>query len=341
MRQLVYTGPGRLEWLQAPDPELSDAACAIVQPLAVSRCDLDLPMATAGLFPGPYPVGHEIAGRVVALGADVGRHAVGDVVIVPFQVSCGHCAPCRRARFAACDTFMAPIGGSFGFGRAGGDHGGGLADLLAVPNADHLLVAAPPEVPVTTLATMSDNVVDGYRAVGPPLADWPDAEVLVVAGAPGALALYAAAAAVALGSPHVRFIDRDAARVQVAAALGADAHLHAGPWPDRFEPAPVTVDVTADPGGLACVIRSTERYGTCTGLAIDFSPATPLPLLEMYTRGITFHTSRADARRYLPDVLGLLATTAFDPGDVPITTCTWDEAPQAWLEPAIKLVVER
>ncbi len=334
-------GPGQVEWQEAPDPELTDPAAALVEPLAVARCDLDLPMASRGLFPGPYPVGHEIAGRVVATGVQVRRHQAGDTVIVPFQLSCGHCQPCGRGAFAACATYLAPIGGSFGFGPMGGGHGGGLAGLISVPHADHLLVAAPPDVTGPALATLPDNVVDGYRAVGPALAERPDAEVLVVADAPGALALYATAAAVALGASHVRYVDRDPVRVAAARALGADASRHDGPWPKRFDPAPVTVDVTGEPGGLACVIRSTERYGTCTALAIVFEPATPLPLLDMYTRGITFHTSRADSRRYLPDVLRLLATGRFDPLAVPTTTCTWDEAPEAWLEPAIKLVVIR
>ncbi len=340
MRHLVYIQPGKVEWQEAPDPGLSDDTSALVEPLAVARCDLDLPMAAEGLFPGPYPVGHEIAAQVIAAGSEVHHHHVGDTVIVPFQVSCGHCRPCRRNTFAACATYMAPVGGSFGFGPAGGDHGGGLADLLAVPDADHLLVAAPPDIGPAVLATLSDNVVDGYRAVGPALAERPTADVLIVAGTPGSVALYAAAAAVALGA-RVRYIDRDPGRVEAARALGTDASLHEGPWPRRFDPAPITVDVTADPDGLAAVIRSTERYGTCTGLAIAFEPATPIPLLDMYTRGITFHTSRADARRYLPDVLALLATSSFDPRSVPTTTCRWDEAPDAWLEPAIKLVVER
>jgi threonine dehydrogenase-like Zn-dependent dehydrogenase len=341
MRHLVYTRPGHVEWQEARDPELADDTSVLVQPLAVSRCDLDLPMARDGLFPGPYPVGHEIAGRVVATGGRVRDHRAGDTVIVPFQLSCGRCGPCRRGTFAACATYMAPVGGSFGFGSWGGGHGGGLADLLAVPDADHLLLAAPPGVPAVALATLSDNVVDGYRAVGPALAERPGAEVLIVAAAPGALALYTAAAAIALGAARVRYVDRDPARAEAARQLGADSSHHGGPWPKRFDPAPVTVDVTGDADGLACVIRSTERYGVCTGLAIAFEAATPLPLLEMYTRGITFHTSRADARRYLPDVLRLLATTGFNPMAVPTTIRPWEEAPEAWLQPAVKLVVER
>jgi threonine dehydrogenase-like Zn-dependent dehydrogenase len=340
MRQLAYTRPGHVEWQQVPEPELADPGAALVTPLAVARCDLDAPMVARGVFPGPFPVGHETAGVVTATGTEVRRHRPGDTVIVPFQISCGHCGPCRAGTFAACATYMAPIGGSFGFGSAGGSHGGAVADLLLVPAADHLLVPAPVGVPATTLALLPDNVVDGFRSVGPPLAAAPGADVLIAASAPGSVPLYAAAAAVALGG-RVRYIDTDPRRVAAATAMGAETTLHEGAWPRRFDPAPITVDATGSPEGLAAVIRSTARYGYCTAVSIAFEPDTPVPLLDMYTRGITFHTSRADSLRYLPDVLRLLAAGTFDPAGVPATICPWEQAADAWLEPAIKLVITR
>ena len=66
-----------------------------------------------------------------------------------------------------------------------------------------------------------------------------------------------------------------------------------------------------------------------------------MPLLEMYTRGITFHTSRADSRRYLAEVLDLVAAGRIDPLAVPTTVVEWDAAAERWLEPAVKLVVTR
>jgi threonine dehydrogenase-like Zn-dependent dehydrogenase len=341
MRQLTYVGAGEVRWRDVPPASVSHPTDAVVRPLAVARCDLDLPMAKVGLFPGPFAVGHEIAAEVVDVGDAVTQHRPGDLVIVPFQVSCGTCRPCTTGTYAACSTHMAPLGGSFGFGVSGGDHGGGVSDLLHVPAADHLLVAAPAGGDPTTLATLSDNVIDGYRAVAPALAEHPDGSVLIVAETPGSIALYALASAVALGAGEVRYVDRDPARVEVARHLGASAIVHTGPWPKRFEPATITVDATGVVDGLHTVIRSTDRYGHCTSIAVYFDPATALPLLEMYTRGITFHTSRADSRRFLPEVLDLMATTDFDPLAVPTTVVDWDDAADAWLEPAIKLVVRR
>jgi threonine dehydrogenase-like Zn-dependent dehydrogenase len=343
MQHLVFHEAGRVGWESAPDPQLSHGHEALLEPLAVARCDLDLPMAKVGLFPGPYPVGHEIAGRVAAVGDDVDRVRVGDVVIVPFQVSCGSCPPCTQRTFAACATHMAPLGGSFGFGASGGGHGGGLADGLLVPHADHLLVVPPNGhgLNATVMATLSDNVVDGYRSVVGPLIDHPGSDVLIVASTPGSLALYAAASACALGAGTVRYVDTDPTRVDAARSLGAEAIVHEGPWPKRFATAPITVDVTGDAAGLSTVIRSTDRYGYCTSLAIAFQPETPVPMLEMYTRGITFHTSRADSRRFLPEVVDLVVSGALDPLAIPTTMATWSDAAEAWLEPAIKLVVTR
>lgn len=341
MRHLVWQGAGRVAWEEAEDPELADEHAAIVRPLAVARCDLDPIMATAGLFPGPYPVGHEVVAEVVEVGARVSRHTPGDRVVVPFQVSCGACPACRGGRFAACHTHRAPAGAAFGFGAAGGGHGGAVADRLAVPAADHLLHAAPDGLGAVALCTLPDNSVDAYRAVGPPLARTPGAEVLVVGGAAPSIGLYAVALAVALGAAPVRYVDADAGRCAQAERLGAEATLHAGAWPRRFGRAPITVDNTGDADGLACTIRSTEDYGTCTPVAIHFTATTPVPLLDMYTKGITLHVARADSRRHLPHVLRLAAEGRFDPLAVDTTVVPFELADAAWLEPATKLVLAR
>ena len=330
-----------MQWREVPDPVLADPAGALVKPLAVARCDLDLPMAAQGLFPGPFGVGHETVGEVVDVGPEVTRVRAGQRVLVPYQVSCGACAACADRRYGACHTYRAPVGGAFGFGPAGGGHGGGLADLLLVPAADHLVVPAPDGIAPETLCTLIDNGVDGYRTVAGQLAAAPQADVLVVGGAASSVGLYAVAAAVALGSRRVRYIDTDAARCEAAARLGADARLHEGRWPRSFERAAVTVENTMEPDGLACTLRSTDDYGYCTSVAIHFAEMTPLPLLHMYTKGITLHLSRADSRRFLPDVIDLVASGRLDPSLIPTRVAAWEDAAEAWLQPAVKLVVSR
>jgi threonine dehydrogenase-like Zn-dependent dehydrogenase len=341
VRQLTYLEPGQVAWTEAPDPEVALTTDAIVRPLAVARCDLDASMAAFGIFPGPFPVGHETVAEVVAVGDEVTAHRPGDRVVVPFQVSCGACPPCLDHRFGGCTPCKAKAGAAFGFGQAGGGHGGAVADLLAVPAADHLLIAAPEGLPDVLLCTLPDNVVDGYRTVALPLAQHPGADVLVVGGTAASIGLYAVAAARALDAGSVRYVDADPERLAAAEALGAEALEHDGPWPHHFDRALITVDNTGDAEGLTSVLRSTDAYGFCTSVVIHFTPTTPVPLLEMYTRGVTFHVSRADSRRLLPEVLDLVARGAIDLAPVPTTEVAWDDAADAWLAPATKLILTR
>lgn len=340
MRQLVFCEPGTLEWQDVPDPEPGPGQ-AVVRPLAVSRCDLDVAMAAFGIFPGPYPVGHEIAGEVVAVGPGVTGVRPGQRVAVPFQVSCGTCRPCVESHYAACEPNQARAGAAFGFGESGGGHGGGLADLLLVPEADHMLVAAPESIDDITLATIPDNVVDAYRTVVDGLREQPGADVLIVGGDAPSISLYAILCARALGAGRVRYADSDPARLDAASDLGAEITDLRGEFPRRLDRAPIVIAGSLAVEGLHCAIRSTEAYGRLTVVTIHFGPQTPLPLLEMYTRGITFHTSRADSRRYLPEVLDLVAAGRLDPLAVPTTVVPWAQAGERWLEPAIKMVVTR
>jgi len=59
MRQLTFVKPGLLEWWDVREPALRGPEEAIVRPLAVARCDLDLTIVT-GKAPaaGPFPFGH-------------------------------------------------------------------------------------------------------------------------------------------------------------------------------------------------------------------------------------------------------------------------------------------
>lgn len=143
MRQLTYVRPNLLEWWDVRAPRLQDDGDAIVQPLAVTRCDLDLYIANgAANFPGPFAIGHEAAGVVAEVGDSVARIKPGDQVIVPFQISCGKCDRCRRGRTNACTSV--PFRASYGLKPVCGvEFGGALSDFLRVPFADHMLIHHP------------------------------------------------------------------------------------------------------------------------------------------------------------------------------------------------------
>lgn len=338
MQQLVLDGPGVVRWEEVPDPVLASPDAAVVRPLAVATCDLDVGVLR-GVFPleGPYPFGHEAVAEVVEVGDQVTSVAVGDHVVVPFQISCGTCAPCRRGRTGSCASH--PLMSTFGLGTMGGLAWGGLlADLALVPHADAMLVPVPAGVDLHAVASASDNLPDGWRAVGPQLAADPGAEVLVVGGAPASIGLYAAGIAVALGAARVLYLDDDPARLEVATALGAE--VREGPPPAKKVGAfPVTVDSSGSEAGLRCALHSTTFDGTCTSTSV-FLEDPAIPMFAMYSRCCTLHTGRAHARPAIPAVLELVAA-GFDPSLVTSQVVGWDDAVDALASPPMKLVVSR
>ncbi len=341
MQQLTYTGPNRLDWREADAPALDSDAAALVRPLAVATCDLDaLILAGESPFPAPFPIGHECVAEIVEVGDAVSSLAPGQRVSVPFQISCGDCAPCRRGRTGNCASvgFMS----TYGFGPAVDRWGGFLSDLVLVPYAEHMLVPLPDGLEPAAVASASDNISDAWRAIAPPLADDPGAPVLVVGGAStGSIGLYAVALARALGARSITYVDVDRARREIATSLGAEP-LALADAPQRLGPFPITVDAGADPDGLALALRSTAPDGTCTSTAIYFGEQPRLPLLEMYTKCVTFKTGRAHVREAMPHVLALAAEGALAPERVTTHAVAWADAADALLERDwTKLVIER
>jgi threonine dehydrogenase-like Zn-dependent dehydrogenase len=339
MKQLTYTAPRELHWREVAEPSLSSDAAALVRPVAVATCDLDaLILAGESPFPAPFPIGHECVAEVIDAGDRIGSFARGQLVSVPFQISCGECDACRRGRSSNCTSV--PFMSTYGFGPAVEQWGGFLSDLVCVPYAEHMLVPLPAGIEPAAVASASDNISDAWRAVAPPLREEPGAPVLVVGGASsGSIGLYAVGLAVALGAESVTYVDADPARRATAERLGATTLAET---PARLGPFPVTVDSSADPDGLALALRSTAPDGTCTSTAIYFGEQPALPLLEMYTKGITFKTGRANAREAMPHVLSLAATRAIQPELVTSRVVGFADAADALLERDwTKLVIER
>jgi threonine dehydrogenase-like Zn-dependent dehydrogenase len=339
MQQLTYTAPRELEWREAAEPKLDSDAGALVRPLAVATCDLDaLIVAGESPFQPPFPIGHECVAEVLDAGERAGSLRPGMLVSVPFQISCGECAPCRRGRTGNCASvgFMS----TYGFGPAVERWGGFLADVVHVPYAEHMLVPLPDGLEPAAVASASDNISDAWRAVAPPLADDPGAPVLVVGGASsGSIGLYAVALAAALGADSVTYVDADPARRAIAESFGAQTVAETA---QRLGPFPIAVDASADPDGLALALRSTAPDGTCTSTAIYFGEQPSLPLLEMYTKCATFKTGRAHVRPAMPHVLELAASGALAPERVTTRTVAWSDAADALLERDwCKLVFER
>jgi alcohol dehydrogenase len=340
MRQLTYVRPNLLEWWDVPEPRLQDDRDAIVAPLAVTRCDLDLAIATGSAgFAGPFAVGHETAGVVTAVGDGVGDFAVGDRVIVPFQISCGHCDRCRRGHTNACTSV--PFRSSYGLKPVCGvEHGGALSDLLRVPFADHMLVRHPDGHALSQTASLADAATDAYSAVKPWLRREPAAAVLVVGGP--SIGLLIVQAALALGARRVAYLDDDAARCGLARALGAEVH-QAPPCPDRapIGTFPVVVDAACTTDSLHCALRSTEPSGVCQRMYGGFSETTPVLLRHMYGIGVTLSIGRVHARAELPACLEHVVAGHLHPERVLTLRARFEDAHEAIKDPTIKVVFLR
>ena len=167
MQQLMFEEAGSYAWREAAEPEITAPDQAIVRPLLVACCDLDVAVAQGRLpLPPGHAVGHEGIGEVVAVGETVHTVGPGDRVVIPFQISCGQCRECRRGITGSCGAL--PLMAMYGMAPlAGLDGGGFMADLVHVPYADAMLVPIPRGIDLVGIASLSDNIVDGWRAVGP------------------------------------------------------------------------------------------------------------------------------------------------------------------------------
>jgi threonine dehydrogenase-like Zn-dependent dehydrogenase len=131
MRQLTFVAPGAVEWREVPDAALRSGIEALVRPLVLGRCDLDVGFVRglAPMRPGE-PIGHEMIGEVVAVGDLVRSVRPGQRVIVPAQINCGTCRDCRRGFTGRCQSV--PFGSGYGMNR---DGDWGCASAYGCPTA--------------------------------------------------------------------------------------------------------------------------------------------------------------------------------------------------------------
>ena len=338
MKALHFIEANHLEWREIADATIQHITDAIIKPLAVAACDLDRNIVTGrSPFPGPFVLGHEFCGEVIEVGEAVHDIQPGSIVLASFQPSCGTCIPCNAGHSSVCgevaNTSM------YGIGAAGGDWSGALADLIRVPWADYNLLPISADIKPGLIASGSDNLADGLRAVDLPLAENPGGSVFVAGQ--GSIALYTILCAKFLGSEEVTFASRDKVALSIAERLGANC-LEVMDWPKKFTSHDITMDCTNDSKGLNSVIRTTAPYGHCTSASIYFTPTTPVPMLDMYMKGIHLHTGRVNSASQLQRVLELV-TKGLDPEKIEPSVYAMDDAVDALFSVPIskKLVLIR
>lgn len=210
MRAMVLDAVrSRPEVREVPDPTAPPAG-VVVEVGATGMCRSDW-HAWAGHddIAFPHVPGHELAGVVVEVGAQVTRWRVGDRVTVPFVCGCGTCEWCRSGDAQVCPDQQQP----------GFTHWGSFARYVALHAADTNLVAVPDDVDLATAAGLGCRFATAYRAlVG--RARLREGEWVTVVGA-GGVGLSAVMIAAATGA-RVVAVDRNPEALAMAASVGAE-----------------------------------------------------------------------------------------------------------------------
>ncbi len=202
----------------------------------------------------PHVPGHELAGTVVEVGAEVRRWRLGDRVTVPFVCGCGRCVWCRAGQAQVCPDQQQP----------GFTHWGSFAEYVALHAADSNLVAVPEQVDDATAATLGCRFATAYRAlVG--RARLVEDEWVAVVGA-GGVGLSVVMIARALGA-RVVAVDRNPAALAAARELGAEHTVLADGTGARVDVPAAVVELTG--GGSHVAVDAVGSEQTCADAVLS------------------------------------------------------------------------
>ncbi|QIM18224.1 formaldehyde dehydrogenase, glutathione-independent [Leucobacter coleopterorum] len=238
-KAVSYAGPGKVEVIDIPFPEfvLRDGPGVhpanvgrkvdhgvILRTIATNICGSDQHMVRGRTTaPEGLVLGHEITGEVVEIGRDVEFVKVGDVVSVPFNISCGRCRNCKTGATGICLSVNPDRPGSaYGYVDMGG-WVGGQAEYVLVPYADWNVLKFPDREQamekILDLTMLSDIFPTGFHgAVG---AGVGVGSTVYVAGA-GPVGIAAATSAQLLGAAVVIVGDLNADRLAQARSFGCE-----------------------------------------------------------------------------------------------------------------------
>ena len=156
-----------------PDPTIQDPTDAIIRVTSSGLCgsDLHLYEVMGPFIDSGFTLGHEPMGVVEEVGPEAGNLAVGDRVVVPFNISCGHCWMCTQGLQSQCETTRCHYDGHeygaslFGYTRLYGNVPGGQAEFLRVPQAQYGPIHVPEGPPDDRFLFLSDVLPTAWQAV--------------------------------------------------------------------------------------------------------------------------------------------------------------------------------
>jgi threonine dehydrogenase-like Zn-dependent dehydrogenase len=225
MKAVVWHGPRDVRVDEVPDPVIQEPTDAIIRLTSTGLCgsDLHLYEPLAAFMRSGDVLGHEPMGVVEAVGPDVDGLAVGDRVVLPFQIACGSCHMCGRGLHTQCETTQVREEGMgamlYGYTKLYGQVPGAQAELLRAPLAAANAIKVPEGPPDDRFVYLSDVLPTAWQAVA--YADVPDGGTLAVLGL-GPIGDMACRIALHRGASRVVGVDLVPERLARAAARGVD-----------------------------------------------------------------------------------------------------------------------
>ena len=352
MKAVTWHGQRDVRVEQVPDPTIKEPDDAIVRITSTNICGSDLHLyevLAAFLEPGDI-LGHEPMGVVEEVGPEAAQHiSPGDRVVIPFNISCGHCWMCERQLFAQCETTQNREQGKgaslFGYTKLYGQVPGGQAEFLRVPQAHFGPIGVPEGPPDDRFVYLSDILPTAWQAAR--YADIPEGGSVAVYGL-GPVGQFATRAALAMGAERVFGVDLVPERlemarrhgvepVNVAAAGDVPAFLRdqtSGRGPDSVidavgmeahgnPVAKIGQEVAARlPGalgakvagqfgvdrlkGLLDSIATVRRGGTVSVSGVYGGAIDPLPMMDMFDKGIQLRMGQCHVRRWTDEIMPYL-----------------------------------
>jgi threonine dehydrogenase-like Zn-dependent dehydrogenase len=225
MRALTWQGTAEVTVETVPDPTIQDPTDAVVRITSTAICGSDLHLYDVlGMYLDKGDVlGHEPMGIVEEVGAEVTHIKPGDRVVIPFNISCGHCWMCSRGFFAQCETTQVTGQGKgaalFGYTKLYGQVPGGQAEYLRVPQAHFGPIKVPDGHPDERYLFLSDVLTTSWQAAK--FADITPGDTVAVTGL-GPIGQMSARIARHLGAERVIAVDNVPERLEMARRNGIE-----------------------------------------------------------------------------------------------------------------------
>jgi threonine dehydrogenase-like Zn-dependent dehydrogenase len=330
MKAATFQGVGEVKVIDVPKPSLRGPDEVLLKVTLGAICGSDLhayhgriPMAAGELL------GHEFVGVVQEVGSAVKRFKPGDRAVVSFYTACGTCALCRKGWFNECINMA-----TFGFGALLGDLGGGQAEYVVVPLADHSMELIPDGMSDEQAIFVGDILSTGMFAAD--RAEIHPGDNVAVIGA-GPVGLMATMCAQLFGPARVLVVDMVESRLELAQELGGTP-INAGHAHPVEAIAGHTGGIGADSSieavGLTATVETAIQCvrggGTISVVGVPSEFTADFPYYHMWEKSLTFRSGRCNVQKYMRPLLDLIAAGRLKPDMIISHRMKLDQAEEAY-----------